>query len=80
MQQEWTRNLIALSTIANAQQKNQVFGLKSKSIEDERFEFFYAHENSMLIERTKFVLMKLKCLNYKTDVNELYTGEKMSTN
>ena len=64
---------------------NLAFGLILKKIEDGGFSYFYAHENNILLDRSKLVcshddLTKLKGFFNKTDVIESCSRERMNTN
>ena len=59
-------------------------GFILKNIEDEKFRFFYAHENNTLLEQSKLVsnkddMAKLKEIFKKTDVIESCTKERSNT-
>ena len=63
---------------------NLAFGFILKNIEDGGFRYFYAHENSTLLDRSKLVcthddLAKLKDFPIKTDVIESCSRERMNT-
>ena len=63
---------------------NMVFGLILKNIEGGGFRYFCAHENSTLLDRSKFVcthddLAKLKDFLKKTDVIVSCSRERMNT-
>ena len=63
---------------------NLAFGLILKKIEDGGFRYFYAHENSTLLDRSKLVcthddMAKLKKFHNKTDVIESCSRERMNT-
>ena len=60
-------------------------GFVLKNIEDGKFRYFYAHENTTLLEQSKYVsnkaeVAKLKEILKKTDVIESCTKEKSNTN
>ena len=60
------------------------FGFILKNIEDGGFRYFYAHENNILLDRSKLVcthddLAKLKDFVNKTDVIESCSRERMNT-
>ena len=62
---------------------NLVFGFVLRNIEDERFRYFYAHENITLLDRSKLVctrddLAKLKQFLNKTEVTESCSRERLS--
>ena len=63
---------------------NLAFGFSLKNIEDGGFTYFYAHENSTLLDRSKLVcthddLAKLKEFLNKNDVIESCSRERMNT-
>ena len=63
---------------------NLAFGFILKIIEDGRFNYFYAHENNTLLDRSKLVcthddLAKLKNFLNKTDVIESCSRERVNT-
>ena len=60
---------------------NLALGFILKNIEDEKFRYFYAHENNTLLEQSKLVsnkddMAKLKDVLKKTDVIESCTKER----
>ena len=72
------------NNIKRAIRLNQAFGFILKEIEDERFRYFYAHENDTQLERsnllcTKEDLAKLKDLIDKINLNGLCSREKLNT-
>ena len=73
-----------LNNLKCAAKVNLSFGFILKTIEDERFRYFYAHENNTLLDRSKFVcthddLAKLKDFLNKTDVIDSCSRERMNT-
>ena len=63
---------------------NLAFGFILKNIEDGGFRYFYAHENNILLDRSKLVcthddLAKLKDFLNQTDVIESCSRERMNT-
>ena len=64
---------------------NLAFGFILKNIEDAGFRYFYAHDNSTLLDRSKLVcthddLAKLKDFLNQTDVIESCSRERTNTN
>ena len=63
---------------------NLALGFILKNIEDEKFRYFYAHENNTLSEQSKLVsnkddMAKMKEILKKTDVIESCTKERSNT-
>ena len=73
-----------LNNLKYAAKVNLAFGFILKNIEDGSFRYFYAHENSTLLDRSKLVcthddLPKLTDILNKTDIIESFSRERMNT-
>ena len=73
-----------LDKLKCAAKPNLALGFFLKNIEDEKFKYFYAHENNTLLEQSKIVsnkaeMAELKEVLKKTDVIESCTKERSNT-
>ena len=72
-----------LDNLKCAVKPNLAPGFFLKNIEDEKFRYFYAHENNTLLKQSKLVgnkndMAKLNKISKKTDVIESWTKERFN--